>query len=188
MDMDMGHDDPDTGSDSNSSPMSMMSMMQMSFYWGKRATILFSGWKTSSVGNYVGSLLALLVIAFLYQYLERLTSSASPLIPQPRRRPAAHAAAGAPKMAQQSANVIDDDDAVKGSRTPLTTKLLLTLIFGIRVGLAYLLMLAVMSFNAGVFIAVVLGFSVGFFVFRSDIHSPKSASVSPATSATDSHA
>ncbi|MCO5570180.1 hypothetical protein L7F22_023898 [Adiantum nelumboides] len=160
-------------------------MMQMSFYWGKRATILFSGWKTSSVGNYVGSLLALLVIAFLYQYLERLTSSASPLIPQPRRRPAGAAA----KMAQQSANYVNDDDAGNGSyRTPLTTKLLLTLLFGVRVGLAYLLMLAVMSFNAGVFIAVVLGFSVGFFVFRSDIHSPKSASVSPhATSASDSH-
>lgn len=44
-----------------------------------------------------------------------------------------------------------------------------TLVHGIRVGLAYLVMLAVMSFNGGVFIVVIIGHAVGFLVFRSGV-------------------
>ncbi|KAK9940646.1 hypothetical protein M0R45_017296 [Rubus argutus] len=44
-----------------------------------------------------------------------------------------------------------------------------TLLHGIRVGLAYMVMLAVMSFNAGVFLVAVAGHTLGFFLFGSKV-------------------
>lgn len=43
--------------------------------------------------------------------------------------------------------------------------LIRTMVHGIRVALAYLLMLAIMSFNVGVFIVAIVGHSLGFFLF-----------------------
>ncbi|XP_047967897.1 copper transporter 1-like [Salvia hispanica] len=45
--------------------------------------------------------------------------------------------------------------------------LLQTLMYALRIGLAYLVMLAIMSFNGAVFVAAVAGHAVGFFFFGS---------------------
>ncbi|KAL0824173.1 hypothetical protein Bca101_047850 [Brassica carinata] len=42
-----------------------------------------------------------------------------------------------------------------------------TVIYTVRAGLSYLIMLAVMSFNGGVFLAAMAGFGVGFLIFGS---------------------
>ncbi|XP_077237138.1 copper transporter 1-like [Tasmannia lanceolata] len=42
-----------------------------------------------------------------------------------------------------------------------------TAMHGVRIGLAYLVMLAVMSFNVGIFLVAVAGHTLGFFPFRS---------------------
>ncbi|EXB30466.1 Copper transporter 1 [Morus notabilis] len=43
--------------------------------------------------------------------------------------------------------------------------LLQTFMYGVRVGLAYLVMLEVMSFNSCILLAAIAGYSVGFLVF-----------------------
>ncbi|XP_052172810.1 copper transporter 6-like [Diospyros lotus] len=44
-----------------------------------------------------------------------------------------------------------------------------TAAYGVRVGLAYMVMLAVMSFNVGVFLMAVAGHALGFFLFGSRV-------------------
>ncbi|KAH7838998.1 hypothetical protein Vadar_033552 [Vaccinium darrowii] len=47
--------------------------------------------------------------------------------------------------------------------------LLQSVLYGVRIGLAYLVMLLVMSCNVGIFLAAVAGFSAGFLLFGSRV-------------------
>ncbi|WVZ65083.1 hypothetical protein U9M48_014504 [Paspalum notatum var. saurae] len=135
-------------------------MMHMTFYWGTSATILFDGWRTSTWVDYLLSLLALLLAAAFYQYLEALRvriklvagGGAKPSIPPP---------ASSDPRAPLLAPVF----AVAAGRWP--ARVAVAAMFGVNSGLGYLLMLSVMSFNAGVFIAVVVGLALGYLAFRS---------------------
>ncbi|CAN4102262.1 unnamed protein product [Withania somnifera] len=51
----------------------------------------------------------------------------------------------------------------------VTAGLLQTILYGLRIGLAYVVMLAVMSFNAGVFLVALVGRSLGFLIFGSRV-------------------
>lgn len=58
---------------------------------------------------------------------------------------------------------------IKSSSNYVTAGLLKTLMYTIRIALAYLVMLAVMSFNIGVFLAAVGGYSAGFLIFGTQV-------------------
>ncbi|XP_074585296.1 copper transporter 5.1-like [Curcuma longa] len=126
-------------------------MMHMTFYWGIKATILFDSWRTNSWTSYLLSLVALFAVAAFYQYMEDLRLRFKFLAVGSKRSPIA-----VPLLAHAPF-------AVAGPPARLATALL----FGVNSAIGYLLMLAVMSFNAGVFIAVVVGLAVGYLLFRS---------------------
>jgi copper transporter 1 len=49
--------------------------------------------------------------------------------------------------------------------TSTQTRLALSVLFGVNVTVSYLLMLAIMTYNAGYFVVIVLGLSAGHFLF-----------------------
>lgn len=110
--------------------MMMPMQMQMSFYWGKNATVLFSGWPNHSLGMYI---LALLFVFFLAIAVE----------------------------------VLSNQPPIKNGTNPLTGGLIRGSVYFFRITFAYLVMLSVMSFNVGIFIAAVVGHSLGVFIVTS---------------------
>lgn len=109
----------------------MMGMqMHSSFYWGKDAIILFSGWPNKSLGMYVLAVFSVFLLAVVIELL-----SASPA-------------------------------TIRTERNPMAAAFKLAVVHGFRMGLAYLVMLSLMSFNLGILIAALAGHAVGFFIFK----------------------
>jgi copper transporter 1 len=117
-----------------------MPMMHMSFFWGDRAVVLFPGWPGArGAGAYLLCLLFVLALAALTEALAAASRCVA-------RRGAGGGAAG---------------------RVPASSAALLTAAHAARMGTAYLVMLAVMSFNGGVLLAAVAGHALGFLLTRS---------------------
>ncbi|KAL5709363.1 hypothetical protein ACHQM5_020063 [Ranunculus cassubicifolius] len=132
-DMNMSMSPPPSAMSNGTMPMHHKMMMHMTFFWGKNASILFTGWPGNNTGMYILALIFVFLLSVLIEWL-----SHSRFI---KKATTSHVSAG----------------------------ILQTILHTIRVGLAYLVMLAVMSFNGGVFIVAVLGHSVGFLVFGSRV-------------------
>nr|XP_043621344.1 copper transporter 5-like [Erigeron canadensis] len=123
-------------------------MMHMTFYWGNNVTLLVDLWKTDSWFAYFVTLVVCFIASVFYQFMEdqrlqfKLLSS---------------------KTAVENAPLLHTKFGSSGRQA----RFIGSLLFGINSAMNYLMMLAIMSFNGGVFMAIVVGLAVGYWLFRS---------------------
>ncbi|KAG6654594.1 hypothetical protein I3843_Q009900 [Carya illinoinensis] len=129
-------------------------MMHMTFYWGKEVTLLVDSWKTKSWTSYALTLFACLIVSAFYQYLED------------RRVHLKFVSSGKPP-AQIEESLLQGMPFRRGPRWS-AARIGGAALFALNWAIGYLLMLAVMSYNGGVFLAIVLGLAIGYLLFRSE--------------------
>ncbi|KAI5354121.1 hypothetical protein L3X38_007016 [Prunus dulcis] len=132
-------------------------MMHMTFYWSKDVTILIDSWRTTSWTSYSLTLIACLIVSAFYQYLEDL---------RVRLKTASSSAAKTSSPAPIQTPLLGAKLDGAGGRFS-AARLGGAVLFGVNAAIGYLLMLAVMSFNGGVFVAIVVGLAIGYLAFRS---------------------
>ncbi|KAI3806582.1 hypothetical protein L1987_22491 [Smallanthus sonchifolius] len=106
-----------------------MSMMHMTFFWGKDVVMLFNDWPNGKLGMYILALALVFVVAIAIEFLT-------------------------------------DCRAINTRASPVIRGLAQASVYGLRMALAYLVMLSVMSYNIGVFIVVVVGHAFGYFLVK----------------------
>lgn len=111
-------------------------------------TLLFDGWKTQSWLGYSLTLIAVFLFSVFHEYIVNLRSRLK-------------------EVSSVKAATGLNAPLIGRNRTAVGLRVMESAVFGLNAGLGYLLMLAAMSFNGGVFIALILGFVVGYFFFRS---------------------
>ncbi|KAL7744168.1 hypothetical protein ACLKA6_009143 [Drosophila palustris] len=142
----------------------MEHMMSMAFHFGYNETILFSWWHIETVAGLIGSMIAIFLLALLYEglkyYREYLFWKTYNLLEYrpvtgPQRNPEAPRlpppAAAAPSPVQPTMLSINH--------------LYQTLLHVLQVTLSFLLMLIFMTYNVWLCLMVVLGAGVGYFLF-----------------------
>jgi len=132
----------------------------MVFHMGNHATILFSSWMTSTMGEMFGSCMAVLVIAALYEGLKMLRER---LLMKSQEKQ---------KRLLCSAVPTDDNQVATVDRSPSCCSQMLniahfiqTLLHMLQVGISYMLMLVFMTYNVWLCLAVVAGAGIGYFLF-----------------------
>ncbi|KJE93226.1 hypothetical protein CAOG_009740 [Capsaspora owczarzaki ATCC 30864] len=140
----------------------------MTFYWSSSVTILFDEWAPATMGEYFGALVAVFFLGVAYELTRFLAHSLDKsLLAQSAR-------------ASNDHSVLIEKRHVNGSGSSrvnfgLFDQLKRALLHMIQLTLAYLLMLVVMTYNGGLFIAAIVGSGVA----RSWIQARRSATNDP---------
>ncbi|CAN6582763.1 unnamed protein product [Malus baccata var. baccata] len=133
-------------------------MMHMTFYWSRQVTLLFDSWKTDTWTSYSLTLLACLLVPAFYQYLEDLRVRIKRVASSSSLKSASDAPIRTPLLGAKLGGA--------GGRFS-AGRLAESVLFGVNVAIGYMIMLAIMSFNGGVFVAIVWGLAIGYLAFRS---------------------
>lgn len=154
----------DHGSMKTEHAHTMMGMtMQMYFEAGYKATILFEQWNTDSIGAMVGSCIGIFLLAIIYEGLkffrEKLHRKNYVAIDYSKVRGSQDSGNGATEVTQTKTAV-----TCKTSMTS-ASHYIQTALHALQLVISYFLMLIVMTYNVWLFLSVVLGCTVGYFLF-----------------------
>ena len=133
-------------------------MMHMTFYWSRQVTLLFDSWKTDTWTSYSLTLLACLLVPAFYQYLEDLRVRIKRAASSSSLKSSSDAPIRAPLLSAKLGGA--------GGRFS-AGRLAESVLFGVNAAIGYMIMLAIMSFNGGGCVAIVLGLAIGYLAFRS---------------------
>lgn len=125
----------------------------MTFWEGTQLQLLWNWWNIKTRGSYV---LAFLIVA-------AFAIGRRGLIKHAARRAKAPLAASGRAAALLPPSTKGDASAISGAR--IIRSIELTSYHAVSITLAYLLMLVTMTFNVGMFLAVIVGETLGFLIF-----------------------
>mmetsp|Transcript_15063 Transcript_15063/g.32719 ORF Transcript_15063/g.32719 Transcript_15063/m.32719 type:complete len:205 (-) Transcript_15063:32-646(-) len=132
-------------------PMPHMMMMQMYFTTSLDVIILWKEWHVKSWGPYLGSCIGIIFCCLFHElvvsYREKYVSDW-----QKKRRKDSRAYSSSSSFLDK---ILDP------------THLIVTLMYAFSVTWGYLIMLVVMTYNVGLFVSVIVGLTLGHFLFRS---------------------
>ncbi|KAH0615537.1 hypothetical protein JD844_004920 [Phrynosoma platyrhinos] len=136
-------------------------MMPMHFYFSDKVILLFDFWNVHSPAGMVLSVVVIMLLAVLYEAIKvgkvKLIQHTMPIIP--------------PSISQETLQE-PERGSINTGTTHLTSTpkiqfpwhVAQTLIHVVQVVLGYLVMLAVMSYNSWIFLAVIAGSAIGYYV------------------------
>jgi len=132
--------------------------MQMWFHFGEDETVLFAFWKISEIGGLLGSMVAIFVLAFLYEglkfYREHLYRHSFQTV-----------------QVNTASVPVENGSTVKETQKTVQVKMMSwmhiwqTCLHVLQVILSYFLMLIFMTYNVWLCLAVVVGAGAGYFFF-----------------------
>ncbi|KAJ7339561.1 hypothetical protein OS493_005962 [Desmophyllum pertusum] len=121
--------------------------MDMSFVASEKVTILFENWKVSSVGGLVGSCVAIIVIAVFFESLKSFKVN--------HHKPCKKNSESTPLIRRPSQNQ---------NRFKMSNHLKKTFLYMVQFLVGYFLMLVAMTYNVWLFLAVIIGCGIGYFL------------------------
>ncbi|XP_032993794.1 probable low affinity copper uptake protein 2 [Lacerta agilis] len=136
-------------------------MMQMFFYFSDKVVLLFDFWKTHTPAGMVLSVLVIMLLAVLYEFIKvgkakllqyTMPSITSSISQETLREP-------------ERASINTGVEQL--SSTPenwFSWHVVQTLLHVVQVVLGYLVMLAVMSYNMWIFLGVIAGSAIGYYI------------------------
>jgi len=137
-----------------------MMMMQMTFYASAKVTILFDQWQTTGAGDLIGSCIGIFLLAILYEGLKYFREWLY------RRHYVALNVSKITAPGMNGSEINQTITNVSWIKSILScSHFIQTMLHFLQLVISYLLMLIVMTFNVWVCIAVVLGCTVGYFLF-----------------------
>ncbi|XP_063710862.1 protein SLC31A2-like [Symsagittifera roscoffensis] len=143
---------------------SMDMMMQMTFYASSDVTILWDKWETKETWQLALSCICWFLLAVIYEGVKALRN----FVCQMNSMNSSTSVNSSRPLMEMSADCKKSLVNPNKSAPPKifsSEHLMQTVLHLIQMSLGYLLMLVVMTFNVWLFVAVIFGYTVGFFLF-----------------------